>query len=59
MPTRTTTVAARSSRERGRIAERTPSGNAIISQKTAPPTVSARVTGSVSRMMSLTGRRET
>jgi len=45
IPIRTKTMANRSSSERGRSAERIPTGSAISIQKTAPPKTSDAVTG--------------
>jgi hypothetical protein len=59
MPIRTSAVAPRSSIDRGRSAESTPSGKAISSQKIAPPIVSASVTGSARLTISLTGSLDT
>ncbi len=45
IPMRTNTMAIRSSNDRGRSAERIPTGNAINIQNTAPPNTSDAVTG--------------
>jgi hypothetical protein len=57
MPIRTSTIADRSSRERGRSAERIPTGIAIASQRRAPPKTSDAVTGAARRTTSLTSWR--
>ena len=59
MPIRTKTIAARSISERGRSAERIPTGSASSIQKTAPPKTSEAVTGAASQTMSFTSWRLT
>ena len=49
MPTRTITIVDRSSSERGRSADRIPTGIEISSQSTAPPKTSDAVTGAASQ----------
>ena len=54
MPTSTKTIALRSVRERGRNADSTPTGTAIIIQRIAPPNTSEAVTGAALKTIVLT-----
>ncbi len=58
-PMSTNTIAARSSSDRGRTAERIPIGSEIASQKIAPPKTSDAVTGAVRAITSFTSSRLT
>ena len=57
MPISTNTIAARSISERGRSAERTPTGMAISIQKTTPPNTREAVTGAALPTIELTSWR--